>query len=375
MVAGVAACGEDPLPRYDPVAEPAQARGQGWSPVHLDAEVRSIDGLGSAYLLAAGADEGRPLLLRVTDGTAEHLHTDMVDRYDGMGLRGITGDGLNIAATGANPATAGRPATLWLGDEYGEFWTGVPKDRQGRAPVWLEPSFDGEEDFRGVGVVRVGPEWRVHAWEAVDDWIAIDAGPQLYSREAPTADSLLVAETETSLVVAGDLADTPAASPGPPELWTIFSSYAYESDARWERVELSPVPDAITDLASWDIGFWVAGHDDLHPVLFDFDDTAGRPMDAPAVALDPRHPEVHLASVPWDGRVVLALQTREGPSVFHRDAGRWTEVTAPEGRLEDAAVVDDLVYLLVDGRLWYRPLPVPKPAPTASPAVPAPPAG
>jgi len=125
-----------------------------------------------------------------------------------------------------------------------------------------------------------------------------------------------------------------------------------------ERWDLASQPDGLTDLASWDLGWWVAGHKDLRPVVYDFDASDGANMAVPDTWLDPRHPAVYVARAPILAPMVLATQSRDGPTVWLRGKRRsWTRIPAPPGRLTAAEQNGDGIYVLVDGVLWYRPLP------------------
>lgn len=356
---GLAACGSAvPAPGYDPVPRPSPVRANGWQPVAIDGTVRSIVGINSEspppHLYAAGVAGGDPLLVDVTDGEWRHLDIRIADRFDGHGLRGLSSDGLNIAAAGATPPSSGTSAKLWAGDWWGTRWTESPRDRQGRSPVWLDPLLDGEEDFRSIGVVKVGDGWRLHAWEALDEWMPIDPGPQLHLTKAPADTTLITGTTETTVVAAGAICEGADAPPGPPQVWTLYST-AYEvgRPASWQRRPLRPEPDGLTDVADWDVGFWVAGHVDGHPVVYDFDSGDGAASVLRDVVLDEEHPRVSIARG-FDGERVLAVQTEKGPRVLFETPAGWHELAGPDGRLEAAALVADLVYLLVDGRVWWH---------------------
>ena len=38
------------------------------------------------------------------------------------------------------------------------------------------------------------------------------------------------------------------------------------------------------------------------------------------------------------------------------NGNNWSEMPAPEGRLSDALVAEDQIYLVIDGDLWRHPI-------------------
>ncbi len=129
------------------------------------------------------------------------------------------------------------------------------------------------------------------------------------------------------------------------------------SHGRWQRHELLPAADGLTDVAYWDVGWWVAGYRALQPVVYDFDEGEGASLPVPDTRLDPRHPAVLVADIPVAGPMVLATQSKDGPTVWVGEGSDWSRVPAPPGRLLGAERVGAGVYLLVEGNLWFRELP------------------
>jgi hypothetical protein len=117
----------------------------------------------------------------------------------------------------------------------------------------------------------------------------------------------------------------------------------------WQQVHVDPAPDQFTDVFSGMFPAF-AGHRERLPVLFD---ESGTNLDAPAVPLDPDHPQVCVAST--RDRTVLALQSAEGgPQLWLGEAGRWAVEPLPPGRLRAARLTGDShVWVVIDGRVWH----------------------
>lgn len=254
-------------------------------------------------------------------------------------------------------ALVGRddPGALLLHHEWLAYAPERLRDPQGGEASWVSPLLDGEEDLRVVGAVRTGDRWQLHAWQAVGDseWLALDRGTQLSLLAEPGPSSVLTDTTETTVVVAGDVAD----ASGRAGVWSL-GDMPELSGGRWEHHATESVPDDVTDVASWDLGWWVAGHRDGRPVVYDFDDPGGgAALPVPGTRLDPEHPLVLVAGVPVGRPMVLATQSESGPAVWVAEDGGWSRTPAPSGRLSAAQRVGDGVYVVVDGALWYRDLP------------------
>jgi hypothetical protein len=131
-----------------------------------------------------------------------------------------------------------------------------------------------------------------------------------------------------------------------------------DSGGRWQHHPTATVPDGLTDVASWDLGWWVAGHRDGRPVVYDFDSGGGAALPVPDTRLDPEHPLTVVAGIPVGGRpLVLATQTVDGPVVWVGEDTDRTRIPGTDGRLSAAQRVVDDVYVVVDGQLWVRTLP------------------
>jgi hypothetical protein len=379
LLAGLAsACdwsgGSEPSgsPTPSGASTPSVSSGDGpWRRVDVPGTVRSV--VPAEDVIVAGEDAGRPVIAKVTRGSARRLPAGgPPSPHDGLAAADFDGESLVVAER--PPVDPATPATVWQVD-YSQLRDGVPaawrrdeiRDGTGRAASWLRPLLDGEEDYRAVGAVRLGSRWALHAWMAWDTWRPLDRDEQLYLSGSPEA--LRTGATETTVVVAGAVSDRPDA-PATPQVWSLRDERFEDPDApgRWTRLPTATTPDAFTDVADWDLGVWVAGHRKLRPVVYDFDSPqgpqgpAGRELPVPDTRLDPRHPVVLVAGTPVTTTMVLATQSVDGPAVWvARDArgSGWTRVAAPPGVLEAAVTVPGGIYLVLDGALWYRPLEIP----------------
>jgi hypothetical protein len=350
------ACGGEDPGTPDPGGGP-----DGWRRIGVPGTVRSV--ARASDLLVAGEQGGRPTLGVVRDGAYTALHV-----VDGPrdGVRSVDTNGESVVLSERTDVAAGEPATLWsaawFGDDvlYADWTRERLADRQGRPASWLQPLLDGEEDYRAIGAVRRGAVWSLHGWMAFDGWKPLDRGEQLYTRAAPA--TLLTGTTETTVVVAGEVSGSARTPPGPPQVWSLDDSLAVDasSPGRWVRRPMASVPDALTDVASWDLGWWVAGHRDLRPVVYDYDrigGPAGAELPVPDTKLDPEHPTVVVAGAPVTTAMVLATQSADGVAAWVDEGkGRWTRIPGPPGVLSAAVLMWDGrgLYLVVDGDLWYR---------------------
>ena len=188
---------------------------------------------------------------------------------------------------------------------------------------WARP--DGEANTRVVGAVRSADRWRLHAWQALgdDEWLALDVGEQLHALTEPSSRTVLTGTTEVGVVVAGPVSDRARAADAAPEVWSL-SDTPEQSGGRWERHPTATVPDAFTHVASWDLGWWVAGHRDGRPVVYEFDDPGGgAALAVPDTRLDPHHPLTVVAGIPVERPLVLATQSVDGPAVRVDDGALW----------------------------------------------------
>ena len=336
---------------------PQQLRELGWTRVDVPGTVHAITGLDSGdpppHLHAVGEDDGEPLLVDVTNGRGRELP----DPAEGSswtppdgGYQAVDGNGDVIALVGRTD-----PGAVLLHHEWLAYPPFRLADAQGREASWVSPLLDGEENLRVVGAVRADDTWEVHAWQDVGDdgWLALDQGRQLRLLGEPSPDTVLTGTTETTVVVAGDVVD----ERGRGGVWSL-SDLPEESGGRWQHHPTQTVPEGVTDVASWDLGWWVAGHRDGRPVVYDFDEPGlGAALPVPDTRLDPEHPVVLVAGIPVGQPMLLATQSEDGPALWADGGAGWQRTSVPAGRLSAAQRVGDGVDVVVDGVLWFRDLP------------------
>jgi hypothetical protein len=343
-----------------PQARGSDSRGTGWQKVAIDGTVRSIS---HQYCrpqeLAAGIGSGGgPLLTEVSHGVARAFRGELPNRLHN-GLSAVVDGDIGIVVTeDVDPARA-VPATMRFVGEYVTEEVDQPRDVRGSKPVWLSALMDGEGDFRTVGAVLVKGRWELHAWQDTDSGHLdpMDRGHTLYLFAKPSSRSVLTGSTEGELIVAGAVSDQPGRPDASPQLWTINDIGAEPNNGRWTRWPLTPTPDGLTDVASWEVGWWVAGHRDLRPVVYDFDSAVVASMPMPDTRLDPDHPVVYIADEPVGKPMVLATQSADGPTMWIQKGRDWLRIPGPAGKLSAASRNKDGLFMLIDGALWFRPLP------------------
>ena len=202
-----------------------------------------------------------------------------------------------------------------------------------------------------MGALQQGDgRWRAHLWEAYPDdgsWRVEERGDGPLLAQQPDAATLVTSTEEVQVWLAETVEEGV-------RVWSIpgdpYSPYP------WQRRRLEGGADAVTDILSWAIGTWVAGSRDGRAVIWNFDDGTGE-VDIPDITLDPEHPDVRLLRLPVAGQPAFAVQAPGGPSVWLRGTGDWRELKAPAGTLTLAAATDQGFYLVIDGALWFRPMP------------------
>lgn len=351
-----------------PPKDVESTRGQhfDWKRIDSDGTFRSIEAINSAdpppHLTAAGVKDGKPLIGYIVEGTL----TEIPFRNKGArggGLRAMTNDGSNFWVTDVTDPRSGEPARLWHGysdPPDPDLVSPTTEDKAlrtatGLQPVWLTP-LSTSEDFGVIGVVREKDRWRVHGWLMDFKMAQLDAGSRLNVRGTPSNERLLTGITQGSMLAAGDVTDGEPDSSRAPQVWTLDLNYGPERKSRWKNRPLDPVPDGLTDIATWEIGWQVAGHKDLAPVAYDFDDGDGEPIDMPSTRLDPDHPGVFIV-LNVDAPPVLATQSVGGNKVWFKADGRWHDIAAPEGRLQAIEFAGEEFYVLVDGSIWHTQAP------------------
>ena len=138
-------------------------------------------------------------------------------------------------------------------------------------------------------------------------------------------------------------------------MWVI-DGFDYEPSTGWRRARLDPVPDAVTDVDTWPLGYWVAGHRGQRPLVYDFDKGGGELLDLPDVRLDADDPTVLVhdmaSSVPFVG-----VQAERGPSVWYCVDGDWRELRLPDGELREIQATEHWLYVQLGDEIWYAELP------------------
>lgn len=342
----------------------------GWQRVDVPGEVRAMDATYSSRLGVAGVQpDGSPLAAAVKADLVNLVASRVPTAY-GEGLHGITGDIENDGLVELSDPTDGVPARLlmgWIGDdkwnedpsapaypELEEWHTSTLRDDQGRSAVWASLLYDDEGDIRAVGVVPVGDRWRLRAWEeGQKGWHLTDGGRPLFLDSEPTQASVLTSTEEVLVSVAGVIGQ--GAGDPEPSVWQLVSEPWGTHE--WTRVPLRGGADQVTDLHAWAIGTWVAGTRNGRPVVWDWSDGRGRQVRLPDVRLDPDDPTLKILHGPVGWPLTIAVQSDDGPSVWIRDDGEWREVVAPPGRLTLAEGSSYGPYLLIDGELWFWPMP------------------
>jgi hypothetical protein len=298
------------------------------------------------------------LLAEVSDGVARGFRGELPNSLHN-GLSAVVDGDIGISVTeDLDPARA-VPARMRFVDEYVTKEIDQPGSVRGTKPVWLSPLMDGEGDFRAVGAVMADGRWELHAWQNTDSapWKPMDRWHTLYVFAKPSSRSVLTGSTEGQLIVAGAISERPGRHGASPQLWTIDDIGGEPTNGRWTRWPLTPTPDALTDVASWEVGWWVAGHRNLRPVVYDFDaDLGGTSMPMPVTRLDPEHLVVYVADEPIAQGMVLATQSADGPTVWIQKRRGWLRIPAPAGKLSAASRNNDGLFMLIDGALWFRPL-------------------
>lgn len=341
------------------------SRSSGWERVDVGGTIRAILAPPNASdaVVVGSRHDGGPLIATVQPALAAATPWSFPSLRTAHELATVASDGENtFVGTRTTPRAADGPE-LWstyydlTHPDLVDFRRDpLPKDGRGRTPVWAVPLVDGEEDYRVVGVTRSAagtPE--VHAWDEGSTRGPVIAGSLYLHADAHTP-SLQVGNTETDIVVGGLLSTDARSAPRRPTVWR--GAAATDQPGRWLEVPLSPRPDTITDIADWEVGYWVAGSSGGRPVVYDFD--PGGPSFPPLdTRLDPRQPTVLFASrAPFlNEPPALVTQSVDGPTVWVAEGQHYRRFPAPGGHLDAAAMQHDTVYVVIDGVLWIKKLP------------------
>jgi hypothetical protein len=319
--------------------------------------ISDVDATYTQYLAVTGrTDDGAAMLAAVDGATVLRVASDIPRGY-GDGASSATGDYENEGFVLQTDPEAMRPARIVVGQlnagwDVPEAWhPDVLRDRSGRPASWASLLFDDEGDLRAVGAVRQDDgRWRAHLWEAHPDdgrWRVEERGDGPLLAQPPDAATLVTSTEEVQVW----LAETTGEGA---RVWSIpgdpYDPYP------WQRRRLDGGADTVTDILSWAIGSWVAGSRDGRAVIWDFDDGAGE-VDIPDIPLDAEDPSVRLLRLSVSTQPAFAVQAPDGPSVWLKGVGAWRELKAPAGTMTLAAATDRGFYLVIDGALWFRPMP------------------
>lgn len=331
--------------------ESTPERGADWHEVSMTGRYHDLSPNGAPGIMAGGRYRGDPVMVTVHKGRL--FFSDAALPGGASGLDQVESDGDNVVVTPLTDASTGGNSrvTGTLVDYGGYLWHVAVTDEEGVSPVWVTPLFDGEGDFRVVGGVPHGQRWSIRAWTEGRRMVQMDAGPELYVDREPDSESVIVGNDEGSLVVAGRFATRPA-GPVRTGVWRLVDRLYLPGPKHWRLLRTATEPDAFTDLDDWEIGWWLAGHRDGRPVVYDFDDDRGSAVEMPVTALDPARPTVLVAGIPFT--MVLATQSTDGPTIWVDHGNTWTRLPAPSGRLQDLEVDGDEVYVLIDGVVWWK---------------------
>lgn len=340
--------------------QPARVQRSGpWRSVPLKADdVHRLDALGSHQVLVGGRGAGGGPLLAVVD-RGEVVRLD-VPGDGGIWSQVVTSD---VAVVVDDEASSDGPAEWSASGPPGSGgeWTVTGEyervDSTGRRPdrLWLT-----EED-EGAAAVGGFLDEEGHLALVPLDWAAatfVDGPPGLYLAADASPADLWVGGSEGSYVVAGPVSATPGATDTGLQVWTTNTMIEFP----WTRVELEVLPDVVTDMRGWVLGLYLAGAVGQRPVVLG---DHGRALEVPDVTLDPADPTVLLAEIPLraDERASVVLQTPDGAILYRATGEGWDEVALPPGRAGAAVLPwDELdgpvtAYAVVDGTLWWRPLP------------------
>jgi len=337
-----------------------------WKRIGGGGAFRSIEAINSLapppHLTAAGVKDGKPFVGYVVGGELTEIPFRS-EGGSGDGIRAMTDDGANIAVTDDTDPRSGEPAHLWNGysdppdpDIISPFREmEALRTTAGLRPVWLAP-LSTSEDFGVIGVVRENDRWRVHGWLVDVEWMHLDKRSPLYLRGMPSNERLLTGMTESSMLAAGDLTAGGSEAGSAPRVWSLDMVTGPGDDARWRNRRLDPVPDGLTDIDSWEVGWLLAGHKDLAPVVYDFDDGDGESINVPRTRLDPDHPGVFIY-LNVGAPPILATQSVDGGKVWFKVDGRWRDIAAPKGQLQGVELAGEELYLLIDGSIWHMQAP------------------
>lgn len=304
-----------------------------WAQLRICRErLTGLTGHGYGGVVVYGAADGKAFFATVDrQGQQEHRHGANPSR-----TVSVASDGMEILIVNEGPAGTGRMV--------GTFETGMFTKLPGPGPTrcW---AVNADEYLFTVSTVSDG---RLVAHDGDTD---LPGDPGLVA----ATDTLLVAASDCEIVVAGLL----RADGSEPAL-QMWSVPVFQEEEGWHQIPLAPEPDALTDADNESTDWWLAGHAQGHPVVYD---GAGTGQVLTHITLESADARVFLAAPPSGSGMVLVVQDDDRPGLFYAqlDDG-WQTGTVPKGEVIAArANVDPAgqrrLWVVIDGLLHWVDLP------------------
>jgi hypothetical protein len=291
-----------------------------------------LTGHGYGAVAVYGEADGKAFFGTVNrQGEEEHRHGAMPSR-----TVSVASNGMELLVVNEGQGVSGQMVGML---EMGTF-AKLTGDRAGRS--W---AVNADEYFFTVSAAPDGP---LVANDG-DDNLPDDPGLVL------AADPLLLAASDCEVVVAGRL-KAGAAEPAL-QMWSVP---VFQGDEGWTQIPLDPLPDALTDADNGSTDWWLAGHAQGHPVVYDRRG-AGEVLTHIAV----EHPDarVYLADPPSRDGMIIVVWDGERPATFYLQGGDgWRMGMVPEGEVTGARANLDpagqrRLWVVADGLLDWVDLP------------------
>jgi hypothetical protein len=282
-----------------------------------------------------------------------------VRTYDGLLLDSF---GVLGVAQGEQTWLTGRGADgrLHLWSAYADGSMFVPHSLEAIDAVWAVPVLDAHSELV-LSAHLDGGVWRLRVYPRETAILggSPQAGDLTIGTDPDTALAFAFYEREP-LVVAGPLGDS-----GAPHAWSLG-----RTDAEWRRIHLSPTPTALCSVGTGQLGrhYWVAGHHDGRPVIYQVLPLPFRGLlrtanvDMPPLQLAEDalsvgdRPVVLVDEHEHDQPVFVAALPRGNRLCWH-DGTEWKAHPVPDGRVRSACTSGGAVHVLIDGAVWSFPDP------------------